>query len=205
MTVQPSYLDGGLLGLSPDELARLVAESKKRAEKYGPVDAEIVAGIEARWHLLEIYPNHENIASAHLAARRFAIYVPRVRTYSVDSVGRPCVRSLPMFPGYLPVLVWDVGRHVQRIRACPGVRSIMCEGNRIFELKHEFIYAIQWLEYICDETMPKPKKTRRRYRKQGDDADSFDDGLVRIYTKGLEEALDGKERNQLLRNALCLS
>src|SRR5437588_12517795 len=76
------------------------------AERHGYHGRGHVAGQagEPAWHIVRTELGRETIAAAHLAGRRFGIYLPMI-----DSV--------PLFPGYLFVFAWGITDQWRRIRA----------------------------------------------------------------------------------------
>jgi hypothetical protein len=84
-------------------------------ERRGPLDAEIVEGCSPRWHAIVAAPAYERIAAAHLAGRRFGIYLPETE-YEVVRRGRKRRKHRLMLPGYVLIFVWDIDRHLRRVR-----------------------------------------------------------------------------------------
>jgi hypothetical protein len=115
---------------------RNLAIARRRRELAGRLTAEIAADGtigQLRWYVLTVTPGCERIAAAHLAARRFGIYLPTLFEMA-SSRGAWRLRQRPILPGYLFVssigLVHlspgddgeprTVGRW-RRAQACPGV------------------------------------------------------------------------------------
>lgn len=91
---------------------------------HSPLATILPEEAKGRWYIATTLPNHENIAAAHLIARRFGLYQPRKpSSYIIKGKKRSVMRNLA--PGYLFVLVWDIDRDFRRILAVPGVTGII--------------------------------------------------------------------------------
>ncbi|MGJ5000558.1 transcription termination/antitermination NusG family protein [Bradyrhizobium sp. HKCCYLRH2060] len=189
-----------------------------------PVDprmAEIPAGVSASWHVLETHPNQEQIAAGHLIGRRFGIYVPETE-HDIIRRGRKLHVTRPMFPGYVFVFVWDIGRHWNRIRSIPGVAHIMTmtteDGfTRPLVMPDGLIDYIRTVEnserpliamadIVGGKRRRNEKRKGRKHQAETPDImvgdvltwrcwDAFRDGLMSI---------DSEQRNQTLLAALSL-
>jgi transcription antitermination factor NusG len=191
-----------------------------------PMHAEITAGAQAEWVIVETWPGHDGQAAQKLAERRFGIYMPETEQYEVRR-GRKVKVARPMFPGYIFVFVFDVGRHAARIQACPGVARIMLSesGTQFATLPDQAINLIRIeenrrrpIELPCDpwtgfRAERKLRRHRKGYRKtmlappEGrriDDTEIISVRTWSAFSDGLATAVDGDERNQLLRKALGL-
>lgn len=106
------------------ELARL------RAAFEGRITAEIADGGpgELQWFALRVTPGHEWIAAAHLAARRFGIYLPTIDEM-VHARGSWHFRQRPILPGYVFVCSIGLVGHWRRARACPGVTGFLTRAG----------------------------------------------------------------------------
>jgi transcription antitermination factor NusG len=179
-----------------------------------PINAEARPGTIAAWHVVETFPSHERIAASHLIGRRFGVYVPETERMEVR---RGCKAKVvrPMFPGYLFVFTWDIKSHVARIMACPGVWKLMLVGDHIATLSDELIDKIRIVENkqrpltMRLEDIGRPQKGWRRKPKTHEQPISCDE-IVGVrswsaFTDGLRVAVDGAERNQILRKALGFS
>ena len=185
-----------------------------------PLRAELVPGVSPRWHVVEAH--RERTAAAHLIARRFGVFVPE-KEQTVVRRGRKFEQTTLMFPGYIFVFVWDMGVHLHRIRAVPGVSNVMYIDGKPAILSDELIDEIRAVEnherplptiMVPDEIAMPTKKGRWRknakrlydlQRKQWEHDNevvgcrswsAFQDGLL---------TLDEEGRNQTLRNALQLA
>jgi transcriptional antiterminator RfaH len=75
------------------------------------------------WFIVQIEPQRENTAVAHMVGRRFAPYCPVVR--KEVRAGRAMRKVLrPMFPGYL-FLQFSIARDRDRVYSMPGVRGLL--------------------------------------------------------------------------------
>ena len=126
-------------------LRALGQQATARAELVGELNAEHGEG-SAQWHVATVHPGHENIAAAHLAARRFGVYVPMIDDVAFLPQGKRR-SSKRMFPGYVFLFVWDVALHLGRIHACPGVaRVLFSDPERPAVISDSDMEAIQAAE-----------------------------------------------------------
>ena len=136
--------------------------------KVGPFRAEIVANTTPHWHIVRTAPGREDTAAKHLERRCVGLFLPRfVRGSRLVSRNQLVDLSDKLiFPGLVFVFVWDILAHWRRIKACPGVVSIMVDGaERPIVLKDEQIGRIQILQY---ELAVSRSKRRKRYRSAED-------------------------------------
>ena len=145
-----------------DAKARALDIAEREAMRCGPINAEIVGDVSPSWHILTVEPMRETTAAAHLIARRFGVYLPTVPILRLGRGGRiSMARLAPMFPGYLFVFVWDVARHWGRMRALPGVRNLMLQGDGApAVISDHLINAVQVTEFMETERAMKPKRRR---------------------------------------------
>jgi transcription antitermination factor NusG len=129
---------------------RYESEIRRIDHRQGPYEAEIVPGCTPQWHAVRTFPNQEKIAAGHLIGRRFGVYVPEF-DYDPTNVETFAMRRL-LLPGYLLLFVWDVDRHVRRVRACTGVMDFLLEGTRIAIIPDDLINRIQ----ACENSHRKP-------------------------------------------------
>jgi transcription antitermination factor NusG len=95
-------------------------------------------------------PNQEKIAAAHLIGRRFGVYLPE---FDYDPDGKVLLdKRRLLLPGYVLLFVWDVDRHVRRVRSCTGVLDFLIEGNRIAVIPDDLVNRIQ----ACENSHRKP-------------------------------------------------
>ncbi len=128
-----------------------------------PYFAEASCDDRAHWYVLTTYAAAENRAAAHLAARRFGVYVPETeRVQTVRGHRRTYRRKL--IPGYVLLFAWRLAANWSRIAACPGVSGILFEGEHPAIIPDALIRAIEgeeWREYLGVEAMARPKRRRR--------------------------------------------
>ena len=174
--------------------ARRVRLADERMAKQGGFNAEIVEGVAAKWYVLTTAANQERIAAAHLIGRRFGVYLPETEETIVTRGRKRDVRRL-LFRGYLFLFVWDIDRHLRRIRACPGVMGILCREGQPAVLPDAAIDDIRQYENserplaLSVEAVAAPSKKKkkrwRRSRKPADDAvPSRDNDIVDVRAWG---------------------
>jgi transcriptional antiterminator NusG len=180
-----------------------------------PINAEARPGTTAAWYVVETMPAHERIAAGHLAGRRFGVYVPETEQVEVRR-GRRDKFKRPMFPGYLFVFTWEIDRNVGKIMACPGVWRMMLIGDRFAVLPDAAIDKIREIENAYQplalsfdyfEGFGKKKKRWRSTPRQEQPISDNEIVSVRAwsaFTDGLQQSVDGEERNQILRKAFSL-
>lgn len=176
--------------------------------KRGPYMAELVPECSARWHVITTAPMSETTAAKHLVDRGFGVYIP---TFNRTRMVRGQLRDLniSLFPGHIFLFVWDILRHWRRIRACPGVVSIMTTDERPVVVDDVIIDQMQAIEFNNIVLLPAKAKRRRRRREEGPAPDDMPDNkFVSITTKsywtGIEK-LDNNGRNSVLYKALGLT
>ncbi len=178
---------GNMAGVYLD-LAREAEESvRQRDERQGPYHAEIVDGCEPLWHVLIVEPASERITAAHLVGRRFGVYLPEFDKKVVQPSGRVRLVRRRLFPGYLFLFVWDVMRHMRRIRACPGAIHLLFDGSHPAVVPDKLIDRMQAIE--AGMINLKADRPRRRRRKLAN-ADETDNEIVSVRCYS---ALDGVE------------
>jgi len=185
-----------------------------------PTLAQIVPGVEPRWHVVETHPNRERTAAGHLIARRFGVFVPE-KEETIIRRGRVLDQVSLMFRGYVFVFVWDVVQHINRIRAIPGVmRMVSFADGTPAVISDELIDKIRVVENtlrplpaIMDDIV-KPKKgrwTKKQkmiYQLQREQARrDFEVVACRPWSPFENDimTLDSEGRNQTLRKALGLA
>ncbi len=92
--------------------------------RYAYRNAEIYPDVTPHWHVATALPGMERTAAQDLSDRCFGIYLPESEHVEVRR-GRRAEFTRLMLPGYVFVFVWDVDRHIDRIRACDGVRGLL--------------------------------------------------------------------------------
>ncbi len=136
--------------------------------KVGPFRAEIVPDATPAWHIVKTAPRHEDIAADHLEKRCVGLFLPRFAKGSILTLHneRIDLGDKLIFPGLVFVFVWDILRHWQRIKACPGVVTIMVDGaERPVVVPDEQLNKIQLLQFKLAISR---SKRRKRYRSAED-------------------------------------
>ena len=143
--------------------------------KIGPFRAEIVPDATPAWHIVRTAPGRENTAAEHLERRCVGVFLPRfiagsrmTLSYTDRITGRQRHELVDLsdrliLPSKVLVFVWDVLAHWRRIKACPGVQSIMCDGSeRPIVVPDAQINRIQILQYEFAISRSK-RRRRKRY------------------------------------------
>jgi transcription antitermination factor NusG len=146
--------------------------------KIGQFRAEIVPDATPAWHILRTAPGQEDKAARFLEARAFGVFLPRFVAgsrmhlpYRDPVTGRQRLELVDLserliLPSKVLVFVWDVLAHWRRIKDCPGVSSIMCDGSeRPIVVPDVQINRIQILQH--ELAIRRPKR-RRRYKSADD-------------------------------------
>lgn len=187
---------------------RALREREEYERKTGPINSEM-GSANGTWHVLVTHPQHERIALAHLAARRFGAYVPMLDrvVYSERRQKKQRLQKL-MFPGYVFVFVWSVVKNYRRITNVPGVaRMLMSNSDRPAVLTDEDINRMQAEEAKsvaeANGLWFRGKNRRRRWRKQCGDADDTVTYAPKSYFDNIGK-LDENGRNGVLQKALGL-
>jgi transcription antitermination factor NusG len=180
------------------------------------IHAEAIPDVTATWHIVETMPAHEQIAAGHLTGRRFGVYLPETEQCEVHR-GRKIKMLRPLFPGYLFVFVWGLGRHIGRILACPGVWRFLQTGEQPAVISDELIDAIRAIEnkerplcVVVEVIYGKPKKRWRRSKAAPQEQLIHDNEIVGVrpwsaYLDGIAANGNGHERNGLLHRAMGLT
>lgn len=191
------------------ERAAADATDRAYADKFS---AEIVPGLAPRWHVIVTQPNREATAAGHLIGRGFGTYLPEV-TRRIISRGRLRNLTLPMFPNYLFLFVWDIEYHCRRILACTGVSRVLRNCETPLIVADKIINDVQTAEFnemirAGAFSVRARRKTHKKNRieKWGLEAER-DAEIVRISPKSYFDGigtLDDDGRKGLLHRALGL-
>jgi transcription termination/antitermination protein NusG len=86
---------------------------------------------DSKWYVLQIHPQHEGIAAAHLIGRRFKVYLPTMLSTSTRSIRRRKVKiARPIFPGYLFIFIdFDRDDRLHFVHNAPGVHKFLQLGT----------------------------------------------------------------------------
>lgn len=118
----------------------------------------------ARWYLFKVQLGQERVAAAHLAARRFGVYVPEISVLERAGRGRRREVRRSLFPGKILVFMWDTGEQFQRVRACPGVVDVETFASCPVVLPDRVVAWIQLIETELDGY--KGSRKRKGWRKK---------------------------------------
>lgn len=196
---------------SPELRAYALAATAR--QRVNPYNAEIVPGVAPHWHILTAYPGYEGIAASHLSDRLFGTYLPEFDRLDIIR-GSKRIRHLRMFPGYVLLFCWDVMRHWRRIKACPGVASVMLDGGWPVVVPDKVINDIQAIECSLLLNGPSsPLRTVARFKRKGwhttmvlepENAQDVVSLSTRSFLRSLND-VDGLGPNRLLHKALGLA
>lgn len=179
--------------LTPKTRAEIEARALEIKElldrRDGKYFAEIKPDCSAKWHLITTYPSKEDAAAEWLADRGIGVFVPRFAKGAVmrlkDSRTQ-CEEAIDLsdkliFPGRILAFVWDVLAHWRRIKACPGVCSIMVDDReRPIVVSDAQVSKIQFLQFSLT---PQPRRKRKRYRRSMSLAEESTPSILTISTK----------------------
>ncbi|KGT75808.1 hypothetical protein MA20_31960 [Bradyrhizobium japonicum] len=209
--------------LSPEVRAELLRPAQSRDPRY----AEIVDGLDPRWHVVEVFASAQAEVAEVLIGHRFGVYVPEVEE-TIIRRGRKVDRRVPMFSGYLFVFMWYSDQHWQCISNIPGVVEIV---GALSDAEIDVVRTMENMKrpVIIDiepEPEPEPapvvksksKKKRRWKNRKGAKAKDLKPKVIteahlraQIITTRAWSAfddvlqLDSEGRNQTLMRALGLS
>ena len=173
-----------MVELKPEFSPEVMAELAKSVPTFDPRFAQVIAGVDPKWCLVEVYAR---AAEPQIAKRRFGLYVPEMRETIVRR-GRKIDLRRPMFPGYVLVFMWPGGGNWDRLRACEGVIGLV---GALHDEEVDLIRAVENKQQF-PRSRPKPRyHARMRTRR-------WEDWLREI------RSLDSDKRNQALRKLLSL-
>lgn len=191
------------------DLRASLMQLSERADKAGPLCAEIVSGSEPRWYIVVTTPGQEGIAAGHLIGRRFGVYQPRFPDPKIIR-GRKQRRWRNLFPCYLFVFVWDAERHARRILACPGVARMLCIGERPVPVPFDVIDHLRAeenklnpVQYTIDVVRVRKRRKKRTQVTEQKVVEADPDDIISVSSKSYW-TLDEPERFSLLHKALGL-
>ena len=176
-----------------------VADQAERFANSRPpqsLNAEIVPGALSDWYVVRTRPGEDMRALRYLARRRFGVFRPmkqKVRMEIHPLTGHTIEKRYetmePVYPGMLLVFCWDIEKMRSRILACPGVHSILCngegraasidvpdcEGRRFIEKLRELSFEFQTPNTRPDRVgarysrrRPRPSRRIRKGRSSGE-------------------------------------
>lgn len=170
--------------------------------RTGKRTAEVFPDVTPHWHVVTVLPGQERTAADDLSDRCFGVYLPESEHTEIRR-GRKVDLKRLMLPGYVFVFVWDVDRHVDRIRACDGVRGLLFINGKVAIVPDALIDRVRRVENYYrplkgltpetdGATAKKPKRCWRKKRKvEGwvDAQQQWDNEIVSVhsYSPFLEE------------------
>lgn len=189
--------------------AHAIEQSNHKMSKLGPIEATIVPELAPQWTAIETYPTHEFIAAAHLAARRFGVFLPSLTIKFKDRFKKLRSKDKTLFPGYVFVFAWGVLTHRRRILACPGVKDILYDGEEPVVVPDTMIDHLRIREAYAQDVLEVAGKRRRRRKNRESLEEPTEEWVgVRISPydalRGID-ALDAGLRNMALKKALGLA
>lgn len=162
----------------PSAIVALAELAAERAIKVGPIDAAIAAEA-AGWYVARVAPGQERIAAAHLAGRRFGIFLADAPVhYRAGSRLRQVCKLV--LPGYVLIWTWPTDSNWNRIMACPGVLGMLAMAGdtdgRPVQIPAAFVEGLRnsvtamWTNPATVYTVaqePKGRKLRKGKNKRG--------------------------------------
>lgn len=124
---------------------RALAISATLEGQHGGRNAEVYPDVVPHWHVATVLPGQERTAADDLSERRFGVYLPESEHTEIRR-GRLVDLKRLMLPGYVFVFVWDVDRHIDRIRACDGIRGMLFFSGRVAVVPDKMIDDVRIAE-----------------------------------------------------------
>lgn len=149
-------------------------------------NAEVYAGVSPRWHVVLAGPGQERTAAKNLSERAFGVYLPESEHVEIRR-GRVVELKRLMLPGYLFVFVWDIDAHIDRIKACEGVRGVLIVNGQVAILSDHMINEVRKAENgerplrVMVEVV-KRKKRHRRSHKAMQEVDVRENDIVAVHS-----------------------
>jgi transcription antitermination factor NusG len=198
-----------------EHLKAMAAQATERA-KATPIDANIWPDGRSLWHVVVTHPQCENIAAAHLAGRRFGVYLP---TGYEEKFIRGCKRVVnrPLFPGYLFLFVQRIDRNWHKIEGCAGVAHIMVRDAGAIDAGDRFLVPVVVTDNVMDHIQAleaneitkniktEPPKSRKQRRLEAWLSEAERAYVPRVTTKSYWSNLDERGRKSALNKALGLA
>lgn len=147
-----------------DQFAAYEAKIAELDAKRGPLNCEFLSEhARANWYFVRVKPGEDVKAMRKLAHRRFGVYRPMRQRQDRNS-GKALQGRIPMFPGWLFVLPWDMEANRTRIANCPGVAEIFCYPNtdKPVIIPDSFILAMRAEADAYDENAPETTGGQRQ-------------------------------------------
>ncbi len=123
----------------------------RNAERQGPLDCEITEGARANWYLVQTFPNETARAMRWLAKRMFGAFRPMQQQVDRRS-GKKLAGWEDVFPGWIFIFAWDIGRMKARILRCPGCYRIFSDptSKEPVAISDGFVQRIRALSFEHD-------------------------------------------------------
>jgi transcription antitermination factor NusG len=200
------------------ELSRKALEISESLETRQPQRyAEVYPDVTPHWHVATVLPGRERAAAEDMSDRRFGVYLPESE-FIVVRRGRKFETTRLMLPGYVLVFVWDVDRHMERIRACEGVRGMLFHDGRVAIVPDRLVDKVREAEnrerplkgLISAAPVKKQKRCWRKSRRsEGDRAAEAVDEIMAVHSyspfiEALRQEADG-DRLSAFHKALGLT
>lgn len=146
------------------EIARRAEiEVSSALENSRLTDCEITDGMTAEWFLVRSFPGDDARALRWLARRRFGAFRPMQQKRAGRNKEHIVQGWEPIFPGWLFVYCWDIGKMKTRIETCPGVMSLLCyaDSARPVPIPQDFIDRLRAQASVYDDRAPVKVGTQR--------------------------------------------
>lgn len=153
-------------------------------------NAEIFPDVTPHWHVATVLPGKERTAADDLSDRCFGVYLPESENTEIRR-GRKVDFKRLMVPGYVFVFVWDVDRHVDRIRACDGVRGLLFVNGRVAIVPDLLIDRIRAVENYyrplkglisASDPVKKLKRCWRKQRRPSEQPQDHDAEVIGVHS-----------------------
>lgn len=137
-----------------DDVARYEAKIAELDARRGPITCDAGEEPRADWYFVRVKPGQDLRAMKKLADRKFGVYRPMRQRQ--DRNGKPLQGRVPMFPGWLFVVPWNIEISRSRILNCPGVAEMFCYPNsdRPVVISDDFIMTMRAEAESYDENAP---------------------------------------------------
>ncbi len=97
--------------------------------------------VAAKWLAVATKPRKEAVAALNLDNQGFDVFLPQMRR-TVRHARKVCVRTVPLFPGYL-FLKASVGARWRSVNGTFGVASILSSGEAPAMVERGFVEALK--------------------------------------------------------------
>ena len=140
--------------LQAHDAAHELAQAHRR---HALVICEIDQHSPASWYLVRVVPGRDMQALRWLAARGFGAFRPMMRSPKSEIMA-------PVFPGWLFVFVWNIGRMQHAVALCPEISGFLLNADhqRPAIISDDFVSRMRTLAWVETET----NAHRLRYERQ---------------------------------------